>query len=99
MPTPDASQFTQMKKYSAIGTGNANTLSQQKTITHLHQNVPTASATAVNFLASFTNKFTPVNRFTAINVTTVPQLKPKIPGGNVRGEVTGSAVYVRPPFN
>jgi hypothetical protein len=89
-----------MKKYSAIGTGNANTLSQQKTITHLHQNVPSASATAENFLASFTNKFTPAIRsYVPTNVTTLPQLKAKVPGGNVRGEETGSNVYVRPPFN
>jgi hypothetical protein len=98
MPTPDASQFTQMKKYSAIGTGSVNTLSQQKTITHLHQHVPSASGT-VEFLASFSEKFTPdVRRHTTTNVTTLPQLKPKVPGGNVYGTTTGSNSYVRPPF-
>jgi len=98
MPTPDASQFTQMKKYSAIGTGAVNTLSQQKTITHLHLHVPSTSGTS-RFLTSFSTKITPgIRRYTPTNVTTLPQLKPKVPGGNVRGEATGRTVYVRPPF-
>jgi hypothetical protein len=79
MPTPDASQFTQLKKYSAINR-RQDTASQQKTITHLHQPVPSASHPD-DFLASFTNKYTHTTNFVRINTVTGSQAKPKVPGG------------------
>jgi hypothetical protein len=80
MPTPDASQFIQLKKYSAIAQRRNDGQSQQKTITHLHQ--PTPSVTQpVDFLASFTNKYQSPNSFTRINVVTGRQAKPKVPAG------------------
>jgi hypothetical protein len=80
MPTPDASQFTQLKKYSAINR-RQDAISQQKTITHLYQPVPSASRPN-DFLASFTNKYTSTPAFIRINVVTGKQAKPKVPGGS-----------------
>jgi hypothetical protein len=74
MPTPDASQFTQLKKYSAINRRQDS----QKTITHLYQPVPSVSR-PVDFLASFTNKYTSGPGYTPINVVTGRQSKPKVP--------------------
>jgi len=53
MPTPDASQFTSLKKYSAIDSRGDKGV---KVITHLYQPVPSVRH-PVDFLASFTNKF------------------------------------------
>jgi hypothetical protein len=80
MPTPDASQFTQFKKYNAINR-RQDTAHQQFTITHLYQPVPSVTQ-PVDFLASFTNKYTSTPAFTRINVVTGVQAKPKVPGGN-----------------
>lgn len=80
MPTPDASQFTQLKKYSAINR-RQDTANQQKTITHLYQPVPSVFRPN-DFLASFSNKYTSTPGFTRINVVTGVQAKPKVPGGN-----------------
>lgn len=78
MPTPDASQFIQMKKYAAIGSRQLPD-PNNKANTHLYQPVP--SVTHPNdFLASFTNKvtqFTP--SYVPINIVTGPQAKPKTP--------------------
>ena len=52
MPTPDASQFTQLKKYAAIDARGENNVKQN---THLYQPVPSVR-NPVDFLASFTNK-------------------------------------------
>jgi len=72
MPTPDASQFTQMKKFNAIQE-RSNT--SQKVITHLYQPVPTASGLS-NFLASFSTKNTPEIRIAAKpNYNTAPKVK------------------------
>ena len=84
MPTPDASQFTQLKKYSAISARRSDGQSQQKTITHLYQPVPSVTQ-PVDFLASFTNKFTPQSKFTQINHVTGVHYKPKVPGGRING--------------
>ena len=84
MPTPDASQFTQLKKYNAIAERRNDGQSQQKTITHLHQPVPSVTRPR-DFLASFTNKHVSPNSFTRINVVTGIQAKPKVPGGNIFG--------------
>jgi hypothetical protein len=84
MPTPDASQFTQLKKYSAISSRRADGQSQQKTITHLYQ--PVSSVTQpVDFLASFSNKSVQPGKFTQINHVTGVQYKPKVPGGRING--------------
>ena len=53
MPTPDASQFTSLRKYAAINKRGETGI---KVITHLYQPVPTVRH-PVDFLASFTNKF------------------------------------------
>jgi len=87
MPTPDASQFTQLKKYSAINTGDKGQV-QQKTITHLYQPVPSVTH-PLDFLASFTNKYTPEKKFTQINHVTGLHFKPKTPGGNKHGFTPG----------
>ena len=52
MPTPDASQFTQFKKYKAI---DARRETGVKVITHLYQPLPSVRR-PIDFLPSFTNK-------------------------------------------
>jgi hypothetical protein len=67
MPTPDASQFIQMKKYRAIDNRGSDTDSSKKT-THLYNWVP--SATQINnFLPSFSNKITTGVKYFPINYT------------------------------
>jgi hypothetical protein len=102
MPTPDASQFTQLKKYSAINTGDKGQV-QQKTITHLYQPVPSVSR-PIDFLASFTNKYTNVPGFVPINRVTGRHFKPKVPGGSVNGQTSGGSIggettYIPPVVN
>jgi len=84
MPTPDASQFTQLKKYTAIAGRRAEGEPQSRTLSHLHQSVPSV-VRPLDFLASFTNKYTSNNNFTPINRVTGRQAKPKVPGGNING--------------
>lgn len=79
MPTPDSSQFTRLKKYAAINTGDKGQV-QQKTITHLYQPVPSVTQ-PVNFLPSFTNKYVQGTTFKQINHVTGIQYKPKVPAG------------------
>jgi hypothetical protein len=88
MPTPDASQFTQLKKYNAVQARRVEGEPQSRTLSHLHQSVPSVT-NPLTFLASFSNKYTTVNSFTRINVVTGRQSKPKVPGGNVNGQVGG----------
>ena len=63
MPTPDASQFTTLKKYNAIDSRGDNGV---KVFTHLYQPVPSVRRPR-DFLASFSNKnaipfcYTPIN--------------------------------------
>jgi hypothetical protein len=97
MPTPDASQFTQLKKYSAINTGDKGQV-QQKTITHLYQPVPSVNR-PIDFLASFSNKYTSTPTFVPINRVTGPEEKPKVPGGNIRGGGSGGIVRRTVTFN
>jgi len=84
MPTPDASQFTQLKKYSAISSRR----DQGRSITSLYQPVPSVTQ-PVDFLASFSNKNVQPAKFTQINRVTGVQYKPKVPGGNVNGQTFG----------
>jgi len=81
MPTPDASQFTQLKKYSAINRRQPD----QKTISHLYQPVPSVTQ-PVDFLASFTNKVVAGSKFSPMNGDRGVQAKPKVPGGNTNGQ-------------
>jgi len=55
MPTPDASQFTQLRKYNAIDS-RAGTSISNKQITHLYQPLPSVLY-PVDFLPSFTNQY------------------------------------------
>jgi len=90
MPTPDASQFTQMKKFQAIQARIPGI--SDKINTHLSQPVPTASGLP-DFLPSFSNKITSSTpNYVPINIVTGRQTKPKVPGGNVNGETGGDAV-------
>jgi hypothetical protein len=84
MPTPDASQFTQLKKFTAVNARRVEGEPQSRTLTHLHQPTPSV-ARPRDFLASFTNKYVSPNSFTRINVVTGIQAKPKVPGGNITG--------------
>lgn len=84
MPTPDASQFTQLKKYAAISARRDDNQSQQKTLTHLYQPVPSVTRPR-DFLASFSNKYAQPPKFTPINRVTGFESKPKVPGGNTNG--------------
>ena len=83
MPTPDASQFIQMKKMQAVQ-GRRPTIAN-KIITHLYQPVITTTG-LTDFLPSFSNKVTDSNpRFIPRNRVTGVQAKPKVPGGRVWG--------------
>ena len=75
MPTPDASQFTQLKKYNAIDSRPNNGV---KVITHLYQPVPSVR-TPRDFLASFTNKFMSPRIVHLCNYPTGPTT-PTVPG-------------------
>jgi len=73
MPTPDASQFTELKKHLAIQ--ERGLIKSQKVITHLYQPVPTASA-LTNYLSSFSTKNTPDVRLPSRpNYNTAPKAK------------------------
>lgn len=61
---------------------------QQKTITHLYQPVPSVTH-PLDFLASFTNKYTSDNNHVPRSVLTGRHTKPKIPGGNINGNNGG----------
>ena len=64
MPTPDASQFTQFKKYAAIDS-RMNVIGI-KQITHLSPFVPSARS-PLDFLASFSNKVVRPQTYLGIN--------------------------------
>jgi hypothetical protein len=93
MPTPDASQFTQMKKFQAIERRVPGIT--DKIVTHLYQ--PVVSTTGLpDFLPSFTNKFVGPKSYSRINVSTGKHSKPKIPGGNVYSGA-GTGPIIVPP--
>ena len=84
MPTPDASQFVQFKKFQAIGAREIPT-PINKVNTHLYQRVPSVTA-QTDFLASFTNKTTSSSpNYIRKNIVTGLQAKRKIPGGTQSG--------------
>jgi hypothetical protein len=72
MPTADASQFTQLKKYRAVQ--NRGLITSKKVITHLYQPLPTATG-LVDFLPSFSNKQTSTLIITRPNHPTAPKSK------------------------
>lgn len=75
MPTPDASQFTQMKKFQAID--SRKTTGGSKLNTHLYTFVPTSTALR-DFLPSFTNKYTSAfPTHIRKNISTGLQFKPR----------------------
>jgi hypothetical protein len=95
MPTPDASQFTQLRKYAAVNARRTAGEPQSRTLSHLHQPVP-SNVSPRDFLPSFTNKnLTELRTFTRINVVTGLQAKPKVPGGNANGQ-SGSGTASSP---
>jgi len=75
MPTPDASQFTQLKKYAAIDARGDNGV---KVVTHLYQPVPSVRH-PLDFLPSFSNKNAAPLTFQNINYNLGIQAKPRIP--------------------
>jgi hypothetical protein len=77
MPTPDASQFTSLRKYAAI---DKRVDTGVKVITHLYQPVPSVRH-PVDFLASFTNKNVRPYTFTQINHQ-YNLLKSRVPSGS-----------------
>jgi hypothetical protein len=85
MPTPDASQFTQLKKFTAAQARNVEGEPQNRRFSRLYQAIPPVTGPA-NFLASFTNKYMSNNSFTQINRITGRQSKPKVPGGRRFGD-------------
>lgn len=88
MPTPDASQFTQLKKYSAVAGIGAQGQGQKRTVTRTTQPLPSVLR-PLNFLPSFSNKVTSGTSFVPINRVTGLQAKTKVPGGHVFGDSSG----------
>jgi hypothetical protein len=82
MPTPDASQFTQLKKFSAASVIGAENQRQDRTVTRTTQLLPFVSNPRY-FLPSFTNKSVKSVAFVRINTVTGRQFKPRIPRGNI----------------
>ena len=77
MPTPDASQFIQQKRYTAINkrlqTGGSKLVDN-----HLYQYAPIVTGLR-DFLPSFSNKNTNfIPRFIRSNITTGIQQKPRV---------------------
>jgi len=82
MPTPDASQFTQLKRFQA----NAYVVPGRVVNTNVANYQPVANTvTLPTFLPSFSNKIVRPPKYTPIGVSTGIQAKPKVPGGNVWG--------------
>jgi hypothetical protein len=89
MPTPDASQFTQLKKYSAVAGIDTQGQGQKRTVTRTTQPLPSVLH-PLNFLPSFSNKYTTGTNFVPINRVTGLQAKTKVPGGHVFGDSAGA---------
>jgi len=77
MPTPDASQFTQFKKYSAIDSPGVNGV---KVFNRLYQPV-VSFRHPIDFLASFTNKNVRPFLVSLPNHPSGPTRKPRVPAG------------------
>lgn len=78
MPTPDASQFTTLKRYNAVDFRGDNAV---KVLTHLYQPVPTVR-NHTDFLPSFTNKIASPFLVRLPNHPSGPQTKPRVPAAN-----------------
>lgn len=86
MPTPDASQFTQLKKYAALDS-RANT-SGGKQITHLSPFVPSALR-PIDFLSSFSGKSVKPQTYLGINYAAghgLPRTKVFVPSGTINSK-------------
>jgi len=88
MPTPDASQFTQLKKFRAASFIGSERQRQNRTVTRTTQLLPFVS-NPIDFLPSFTNKSVQPAPFVRINTVTGLQAKTKVPGGHVFGDSAG----------
>jgi hypothetical protein len=82
MPTPDASQFTQLNKFRSAAAIGAEKQGQNRTVTRTTQPLPFVS-NPIDFLPSFTNKFVEPAVFVRRNTVTGVQVKPRIPRRNV----------------
>jgi hypothetical protein len=86
MPTPDASQFTQFKKYAALDS-RANT-SGGKQITHLTPFVPSALR-PIDFLGSFSGKSVKPQTYLGVNFAAghgSPRTKVFVPSGTINSK-------------
>jgi hypothetical protein len=77
MPTPDASQYTSLRKYAAVASRGDNGV---KVFTHLYQPLPSVRR-PLDFLASFSNKNAFPYTFTQINHP-YNLLKPRVPSSS-----------------
>ena len=77
MPTPDASQFTQLRKYKAIDWRPENGV---KVFTHLYQPIPSVRH-PVDFLPSFTNKKVRPLLVSLPNHPSARKANPTVPAG------------------
>ena len=77
MPTPDASQFTTLKKYAAIDARPDNAV---KVISHLYQPVPSVRR-PIDFLPSFSNKNIRPLKLAPLNYQ-YNLAKPRVPAGS-----------------
>jgi|APCry1669190288_1035285.scaffolds.fasta_scaffold00370_4 hypothetical protein len=77
MPTPDASQYTQFRKYKAIDWRPENGV---KVFTHLYQPVPSVRH-PIDFLPSFTNNYARPLVLSLPNHPSGPNKDPRIPAG------------------
>lgn len=80
MPTPDASQFTQKVKFTAIQ--DRKITGGTKLNTHLYAYVPPVTMLR-DFLPSFSNKLTSGVRIVKLNAPTGSQIKTKIPSRGI----------------
>jgi len=77
MPTPDASQFTTLRKYAAVDARGDNGV---KVFTHLYQPLPSVRR-PLDFLPSFSNKNAAPFTFTKLNHQ-YNLIKPRVPSGS-----------------
>jgi hypothetical protein len=87
MPTPDASQFTQLRKYAAI---DSRPETGVKVFTHLYQPVPSVRH-PVDFLPSFSGKVVRPQSYLGINYPAghgSPQTKVFIATGTLTSKYT-----------
>ena len=85
MPTPDASQFTQLRKYAAI---DSRPETGVKVFTHLYQPVPSVRH-PIDFLASFSGKSVKPQTYLGVNYAAghgSPRTKVFVPSGTINSK-------------